>query len=179
MPLPLDSVTILPVQPVGTDGVAEIREELQRRGVQVAQRPTVLRPPGAYDARRRQFRAEVLLERARSCPERPILAVTDADCYAGNLNFVFGMAEVGGRVAVVSLHRLRAGSHHDRFRQRTTKEVIHELGHGEGLGHCRDPKCVMHFSNSLAETDAKSSEFCSACVRRLRRSISCPGGGGA
>lgn len=168
MRLPIDVVTILPVEPIGKNGLEELRDVLQGEGIEVILKPPILRPPDAYDARRRQFRAEALLQRARSCAERPIVAVTDADCYAGSLNFVFGIAEVGGRAAAVSLHRLRGASTDERFHQRMAKEVIHELGHGEGLGHCRDPKCVMRFSNSLAETDAKSKELCPACLRHLR-----------
>jgi archaemetzincin len=165
--LPIEVLTILPVRPIGTGTISEICEVLQAKGIQAVPKPPILRPRGAYDAGRHQFRAEVLLERARSCAARPILAVTDADCYGGNLNFVLGMAEVGGRVALVSTHRLRAASTRNAFRQRLVKELMHELGHGEGLGHCGDPKCVMHFSNSLTEVDAKSGELCAGCVRRL------------
>jgi archaemetzincin len=168
MDLPIKSITVLPVQPVTMEGLKDICEVLQAKGIGVVQKMPVLRPAGAYDAQRRQFRAEALLERAKHCAERPVLAVTDADCYGGDLNFVFGMADVGGRVAVVSLHRLRSATTRQRFRQRVAKEIIHELGHGEGLRHCCDPKCVMHFSNSLSETDAKGSDLCWECLRRLK-----------
>ncbi len=168
MALPFVALTILPVQPIAVARLDAIGDVLHAKGIRdVHQKAPILRPAGAYDDRRHQFRAEVLLERARQCGERPILAVTDGDCYADNLNFVFGIADVGARVALVSLNRLR-GPTSARFRERAAKEIIHELGHGEGLVHCRDPKCVMHFSNSLSDTDAKSSEFCQECQWRLR-----------
>ncbi len=177
MALPIETITILPVQPIATRALDEIRDVLHAKGIRVVHQMTpILRPAGAYDGRRHQFRAEVLLEGARHCEERPVLAVTDGDCYAGKLNFVFGMADVGGRVAVVSLRRLRAPTT-ERFRQRAAKEIIHELGHGEGLGHCHNPKCVMHFSNSLSDTDAKSSEFCRECQWRLRAKVPFSGTG--
>jgi archaemetzincin len=43
---------------------------------------------------------------------------------------------------------------------------VHELGHVFGLEHCPDPECVMHFSNSLLDTDRKSTSFCSQCRAR-------------
>jgi archaemetzincin len=98
-----------------------------------------------------------------------VLGVTDSDCYAGKLNFVFGMADVGGGTALVSLCRLRAGATAGLFLARAMKEIIHELGHARGLGHCASSRCVMHFSNSLAETDAKDEQLCAACVQRLRK----------
>jgi archaemetzincin len=100
-----------------------------------------------------------------------VLGVVDVDLFAQGLNFVFGQADVAGRRAVISLYRLRQefyGLHHDEdiFRQRTLKEAVHELGHTYGLGHCPNPKCVMHFSNILSDTDLKEWKFCPVCQRR-------------
>jgi archaemetzincin len=47
------------------------------------------------------------------------------------------------------------------------KEAVHELGHMFGLDHCSDLRCVMHFSNSLADTDRKGRDFCPSCRARL------------
>lgn len=43
-------------------------------------------------------------------------------------------------------------------------------GHTWGLAHCAAPRCVMFFSNTLHDTDAKGVEFCSACRVGLPRS---------
>jgi hypothetical protein len=40
----------------------------------------------------------VLLERVELAAERPVIGITDADCYAGTLNFVFGVADLGGNI---------------------------------------------------------------------------------
>ncbi|RLG67791.1 MAG: archemetzincin, partial [Methanobacteriota archaeon] len=53
------------------------------------------------------------------------------------------------------------------FRERTSKEVIHELGHTYGLGHCSRQSCVMHFSNTLLDTDRKSHHLCPSCRKLL------------
>jgi len=50
---------------------------------------------------------------------------------------------------------------------RVVKEAVHELGHTFGLNHCKKRECVMHFSNSLADTDYKGKDFCEDCLNRL------------
>lgn len=99
-----------------------------------------------------------------------VLGIVDVDLFAQGLNFVFGQADVTGQRAVISLHRLRQEFYglpydEDIFRQRALKEAVHELGHTYGLGHCPNPACVMHFSNTLSDTDLKGWKFCPVCQR--------------
>ncbi len=94
------------------------------------------------------------------------LGFTDADLYVPDMNFVFGLASSDGRCGVVSSNRLKAADPR-LFNERVLKEAIHELGHVLGLQHCDDPRCVMHFSNSLMDTDVKNSTLCSSCSSRL------------
>ena len=80
------------------------------------------------------------------------------DVYSDKLNFVFGEAYLDGRICAIYLPRLRQefyGLKSDKslFYQRLVKEAVHELGHAFGLSHCENIKCVMHFSNSLSDTD--------------------------
>jgi archaemetzincin len=161
--LPIRELALLPIQPVEPTELSLIAGELDFRGVRVQLERVILRPRGAYNADRGQFRAEVLLDAARTVPARPLVAVTAADCYAGDLNFVFGIAAPACGPAVVCLHRLHAGADPQRFLDRVIKEIVHELGHTLGLAHCDDRNCVMHFSNSVADTDAKSELLCSMC----------------
>ncbi|HID92836.1 MAG TPA: hypothetical protein EYP60_01955 [bacterium (Candidatus Stahlbacteria)] len=46
-------------------------------------------------------------------------------------------------------------------KERVLKEAVHELV------HCKDPNCVMHLSNSILDTDRKSTNFCSKCKQKL------------
>ncbi len=166
--LPVRELTLLPIQPVAGEAVEQIAAQLRARGLEVHVKPSILRPAGSYDARRRQLRADLLLRRVAEASERPVVGLTDADCYAPPLNFVFGVANLRGDSAVVSLARLRTRANESTFMARAMKEIFHEAGHGAGFQHCSNARCVMHFSNSLADADAKGEQLCSACLRRLR-----------
>ena len=97
-----------------------------------------------------------------------ILAICDLDAYSNGLNFVFGEAHRGGRVCAIYLPRLRQEFYGllpdtNLFQQRIIKEAVHELGHIFGLSHCEKRSCIMHFSNSLRDTDFKDPYFCNRC----------------
>jgi len=130
----------------------------------------------AYEPKRRQYLAPQLLATLRSFSMEPgdrCLGIVDVDLYSPGLNFIFGEADISSGVAIISLYRLRQecyGLPQDQglFQDRAIKEAVHELGHTYHLGHCRDVKCVMHFSNSLADTDIKGASFCSKCQQKLK-----------
>jgi archaemetzincin len=101
-----------------------------------------------------------------------ILAICNIDAYSSALNFVFGQASLAGGVAAVYLPRLRQefyGLAADSFIfiERVLKEATHEVGHAFGLDHCPKWSCVMHFSNSLVDTDRKAKDFCNICRNKF------------
>jgi archaemetzincin len=131
----------------------------------------------AFDATRNQYGSVPILEMLlRRCPEdgSRLLAVTGHDLYIPVLTFVFGHAQLGGRVGVVSLARLRQefyGLPPDAlaFRQRAEKETLHEGGHMFGLVHCAERACAMSLATSVRQIDLKDNAFCPLCAARLRR----------
>ena len=85
---------------------------------------------------------------------------------------MFGQAHLDGSISAIYLPRLRQEFYglkpdNSLFYQRISKEAVHELGHSFGLGHCKNKKCVMHFSNSLSDTDIKTSNLCNVCKGHL------------
>jgi archaemetzincin len=140
--------------------------------------PGVELPPKAFNVERSQFLATLLLDEMQS--EIPpdaekILGITDVDLYVPDLNFVFGLADVDGQAALISICRLRQEFYGltcngELFVSRMVKEALHELGHAFGLIHCQDPQCAMFFSNSLIDTDRKREQFCTTCLKQLQRS---------
>jgi len=127
----------------------------------------------AYNPERKQyFSSKLLASIKKSERDARAVGIADVDLYVPRLNFVFGEADVGSGTAIVSLCRLRQeyyGLTPDEalFLERATKEIVHELGHTFSLGHCPHNKCVMHFSNSLADTDLKEAHFCNKCRPRI------------
>jgi archaemetzincin len=165
----LFSLALLPCGAVDRAELNVLARALSARGMDVRiakQRPL---PQEAFDSRRQQYRADDFLRIARNEPGDRVLAVTNCDLYADNLNFVFGLAESFGKCAAISLCRLRIGVDDAKFRLRAVKEAVHELGHTWGLSHCANSDCVMYFSNSLDDTDRKGSGWCERCEKKLQR----------
>ena len=148
-------------------------------GLPASRLPPAPVPEYAYNETRGQYHSTTILKAlAAHVPKDALrlLAIANVDLYVPDLNFVFGEAAVDGRVCVISLYRLRPEFHGEPtdeplFTERAVKEAVHELGHTFGLRHCPDPHCVMHFSNSIRDTDRKSSEFCEETSKRLRSKL--------
>ena len=130
----------------------------------------------AYNAQRNQYLASKLLESLAVTGKKhneKTIGIVEVDLYCSHLSFVFGEADFNSSTAIMSLFRLRQEYYglpadKDLFISRACKETIHELGHTFGLQHCSNLTCVMHFSNSLADTDWKEIYFCNKCRPKLR-----------
>lgn len=136
-------------------------------------------PSYAYNEKRRQYFSTAIIKVIiENTPEDAlrIIGVTEVDLYTPGLNFIFGEAQLNGKAALISTHRLRQEfyslpSNYELLIERTTKEAIHELGHTFSLTHCSLYSCVMSFSNSIRDVDTKTDNFCENCSSMLRRKL--------
>jgi archaemetzincin len=141
---------------------------------------TVQPPVEGHNEERSQYSAESFLPLAESLKAKDhyLVAVilTDVDIFAKFTNYVFGLAEMVHRVAVVSSCRIHPSfwgtkENRENFEEQWGKVVTHEFGHTLGLLHCDDWNCVMKYSNSPAELYKKGREFCTKCAGELREII--------
>ena len=166
------------MQPVGQ--IADtILSQLQARVFSIFGCPVEINnpisiPAEAYIQLRDQYLSDIFLEVLRQYKRErhKLLGITEVELFTPGLNFVFGQADTQYGIAVISLHLLRQEQYglppdENLFIDRAAKEAIHELGHIFGIGHCINTRCVMHFSNSLSDTDYKNSCFCSHCQPKL------------
>ncbi len=98
-----------------------------------------------------------------------VLVLVDFEIYRkGFAGTLFGEAEVGGDIAIVSTAPLE-NHFKSRFliKERTLKEALHELGHTIGLDHCKIKGCAMNLSKDIYDIDEKKKTYCKECLNRL------------
>lgn len=131
--------------------------------------------PSVYDPDRNQYNSSGLLLQLINdvSPETlKVLAVTELDLFIPIFTFLFGEAQLNGKGALVSTHRLHnqfygIPENKELLKNRLLKEGIHELGHTFGLIHCFTLRCVMNTSTYVEDIDQKSAHFCRACEREV------------
>lgn len=174
----MNLVRLLPVGKVRSSLLEDLRATIPH-SLQVTCEivPFELDPTPSYHAERQQYHSSEILQRMQSLV-RPqdwrLVGVADVDLYIPILKYVFGEAQMGGRCAVISSHRLRQefyGLDGDDalLNQRLLKEAIHELGHTLDLQHCYDYRCAMASSHAVEWIDLRESMLCESCRGRVER----------
>jgi archaemetzincin len=176
---------IAPLGPVG----AEVMESVDAAAAEwlpfpiVHMKPTAI-PSDSYDRSRDQYHSVRLMQTLSDVLPRDaarLIGVTEVDLSIPMLSFLFGQAQMDGRIAVISACRLRQEFYGlpadgDLLRQRTVKETLHELGHTFGLTHCEDAKCVMRLATHIVLVDEKSESYCARCGTHVARRLASEAG---
>lgn len=125
-------------------------------------------PAAAFDARRRQFHAQRVLDALADAPGddgsgRPQVLVTGADLFLPGRPFVFGACLPDRGVALVSIARLGDSA------ARLVSVIHHEAAHLAGLPHCAASRCVLRRADTVADIDDRGAAPCETCQQRLDR----------
>jgi archaemetzincin len=152
--------------PVG-DFPQDLLERLARKA-RMPIGPGRVDPSPALNVHRKQYDSTLLLSELKRHASDVVVGAAAVDLFVPVLTFVFGEAEMPGRAAIFSIHRLREEFYGlprnpALLESRALRELWHEYGHTRGLAHCRDWTCVMSSSHSVTGVDAKGADFCSAC----------------
>lgn len=164
-------IALVPFE-LGDAAAAAVAATLSRRVAvpcEIASHPELPRPPRVGE--RPQHDADALLRSIEALDGGPgtvLVGITALDLAIPIFTHVFGRAVLGGRVALVSLARLAPefyGQPPDPALalERTVTEILHELGHVAGLGHCADRGCIMSFVPNVESLDLRGRGFCAAC----------------
>lgn len=173
-------ITIIPYGEMGPDIAERLVDGLNRvchaSASLGAARPL---PPGAFDQARRQYATRAFLDdlrdHVRNATGKGVdlpIGLAAVDLFVSRMSFVFGEADPESGTALISALRLRPEYYQHPadeglLDERLLKEAIHEHGHVAGFSHCSDPRCIMHFSNTIEDTDCKDRRLCPRCAADL------------
>lgn len=169
-------IDIVPIGEIADLLLASLKQSLsQTFRIQARVRKRAFDIPPVYDSVRNQYNSSgLLLQVIKDIPAETlkILAVTELDLFIPIFTFLFGEAQLNGKGALVSTHRLRnqfygIPENEGLLRNRLLKESVHELGHTFGLIHCFTLRCVMNTSTYVEDIDQKSAQFCRACGQKI------------
>jgi archaemetzincin len=136
-------------------------------------------PGEAFQHHRQQYDAGLVIKHLKesvSVEQSRILALLTADLCNPILTYVYGEAEIGGSIAVVSTFRLSQNEDgspatKERYYERLAKVALHEVAHTFLLYHCEDPRCLMRFSPKVSALDQIVLAFCDRCEFMLRENV--------
>jgi archaemetzincin len=176
----MKKLQLLPVGSVDTHLLEWLRQELYEKfrvGTEIL--TPALDPSFARHTERQQYHSSEILSRMETYLGNNawrLIGVTELDLYIPILTFVFGEAQLGGRRAVVSYHRLRQEFYGlpadlDVLANRPLIETVHELGHTLNLTHCQDYHCAMAAAHAVEWIDIKDSGFCEECLARALQAV--------
>ncbi len=176
------TIAILPLMRVNEQTLKDLKAEIGNTFLSKVEilAPVTSLPESTYEKAKEQYDADkvvkFLVDKTKDIDAEKILVVMAGDLFVSGMNFVYGAAQKGGKLCLISLYRLDQRFYgketsYDTFKERAAKESIHELAHCFGLDHCKDKKCVMAFSNHMGSVDEKEKAFCDSCREKLRTAL--------
>lgn len=171
------SLYIQPFEDADTSYVFAVAKALQSStDFKVEVLPARRQLPESFDPERKRFWAEGLLNQLKTLVKgenRYMLGITGTDIaikkQEGSSWGIMGLAYLNKSVAVISSFRpKRGGAGQVKVEERLILLALHELGHAQGLDHCKNQSCLMHDAEGKMHVDYVKN-YCDTCFRYLNQ----------
>lgn len=136
-------------------------------------------PDEAYNLIKGQYYSTVILQKLemlKASDKEKIIGIMEDDIYnARNHVLPFDVDTIAG-AGLLSMYHLKQqfyGLPEDEklIYHRLVKEASRIIGMLFKIPLCRNPKCVMYYSNDMYDVDQKGDRFCDICKRRYLKMI--------
>ena len=104
------------------------------------------------------------------------IGITNADLYADDSNYLFGLARTAGKYCLVSYCRFLSAYHQERenqtrFAERLHKQILSSAGFGLGIPRPTDPRSARSYPNGLTEHDLKGTWLSPQCIQGFEKAL--------
>jgi archaemetzincin len=167
-----DSVVIIlqPFNDIARGKYEYVYAQMKKVYPHVKLNPPIPLPQQAFNKERNRYRADTIIRILRdNTPEGFVtlgLTSSDISYKKGNIADwgVMGLGHRPGKACVASDFRLSSGQKTEQL----FKVAIHEVGHTQGLEHCKVKSCFMRDAEGRNPTN-EEVEFCAACKSKLTK----------
>ena len=162
---------VIIIQPLGNFSKTESKqvfEEIRKINHQVILKNNIAFPINSYFKPRNRYRADSIIKylSSRVGKDSVIIGLSEKDISTtkGKVKDwgVMWLGYCPGKACVVSSFRLSKTNKHLQF----YKVALHELGHTQGLPHCKNKTCLMRDAKGKNPLNEEKS-FCSSCKKYL------------
>jgi archaemetzincin len=163
------TIAIQPFMDIPQEDVQYVEKKVKVFYPNVVVRPKIDLPKHAFYKSRNRYRADSILVFLNQSKARDVvfIGLTSKDISATkgtNKDFgVLGLGYCPGKACVASTFRLEKNARQEQL----FKVAIHELGHTQGLPHCKQKHCFMRDAEGKNPTN-EEKEFCKDCKKHLR-----------
>lgn len=170
--IPISRDKVIVIQPFGNFSNVEAKlvfKEIQKINPKVILKKNIPFPLKTYYKPRNRYRADSIISFLSSKIGKDSVMIglceKDISTTKGKIKDwgIMGLGYRPGNACVVSSYRLSKKNKTEQF----YKVALHELGHTEGLPHCKNKTCLMRDAeggNPLNE----EKEFCISCKKYLK-----------
>lgn len=130
-------------------------------------------PHEAYNLIKGQHFSTVILQKLemlRSNEKERILGIMEDDIYNARQHVLVADMDTIGGTGLLSMYHLKHNFYglpddEKLIYQRLVKESTRVLGRLFGVPKCRNPRCVMYYSDEMYDVDQKGEKMCDNCRR--------------